>query len=79
MKKLLFLFIAVSLLFSSWVAFKTLNRMDVLSDAAVEALAEGENDVYYQTMGYCGSVLTYKCTLYVTSERCRIYVCREPE
>ena len=37
--------------------------------------AESFVGLCYQTMGYCGSQLTYKCTKDQTSERCRLYGC----
>lgn len=54
--------------------------MDVIAVLALASnpISEGPdtfNGPCYQTMGYCGHVLTYKCTKDYTSEQCHRHVC----
>lgn len=76
MKKVLVSLITVCLLFSGFVTVKSLTRDNLTLDSSLEALSAGENGVYFQTMGYCTDVITWKCTLAPTSELCRRYVCK---
>lgn len=83
MKKIIVLtFVVCStlLLLSFVVTLKALNSNDMafIMQSDVEALSQTESgDIYYQSMGYCNGVLTYKCIKSYTAERCRIYVCKE--
>jgi len=74
-KKVLYSLIAVCLLFSGFVAVKSMARDNHLLNAPLEALSECESGVYYQSMGYCNNVLTWMCTTEPTSEHCRRYAC----
>ena len=68
-KKVLFGVIAAALV--------TLNALAFSSFTASAAAPGGAGGGCYQSMGYCGWRLTYKCLTRYTAERCRIYVCSE--
>lgn len=78
---LTFVVCATLVLLSFVVTLKALNSngMAFIMQSDVEALSQTESGdiIYYQSMGYCDGVLTYKCIKSYTAERCRIYVCKE--
>ena len=52
--------------------------LNVLAFSSFNAsAAAGAGGGCYQSMGYCGRRLTYKCVASYTAERCRIYACSE--
>lgn len=47
----------------------------ILFETSKPATASINPNNCYQTMGYCGGSINYKCTSSYTAEKCRLYAC----